>query len=217
MSVAQQARLYQKHDRGNAMNRVLRNGLSSRNSWVAGLLMLGLILVNLMLVKQNFAMRRELTARAEAVDPAAKSLTAGDLVKSIAGSDLNGRPYELNYGKDERKHLLFYFSPSCAYCVQQAPLWRDVLNKLDSSRVEVLGLVSEKHDKKAVVAQAEELGYFKTSTPLPVLFVTNESLVRYKLVATPTTLLISSAGNVEHVWVGKWDETKTNEVAAALK
>lgn len=199
------------------MKTILKSGPSSRNSWVAGLLILGLIMVNLLLVKQNFAMRRELKARAEAVDPATQSLKAGEVVTSIAGLDLNGRSYDLNYGKDKRKHLIMYFSATCAYCVQQAPLWRDVLNKLDSSRVEVLGLVSDKQDKKAVLTQAEELGYFKTSTPLPVLFVTNEALVRYKLVATPTTLLVSSAGNVEHVWVGKWDEAQTNEVAAALK
>jgi len=162
-------------------------------------------------------MRRELTARSEAVDPAAKSLREGDIVTAIAGLDLNGRPYELNYGQDQRERLLLYFSPSCAYCVQQAPLWRDMLNKVDRNRVEVLGLVSDHQDKQAVFTHAEELGYFKTRTPLPVLFVTNDSLVRYKLVATPTTLLVSSSGNVEHVWVGKWDERKTNEVAAALK
>jgi peroxiredoxin len=92
-----------------------------------------------------------------------------------------------------------------------------MLKKVDSSRVEVLGLVSDKLDKKTVFTHAEELGYFKTRTPMPVLFVSNESLVRYKLIATPTTLLVNSAGNVEHVWVGKWDEIKTNEVAAALK
>jgi peroxiredoxin len=180
-------------------------------------LILGLILVNLLLVKQNFAMRRMLTARADAVAPAVKSLKEGEVVTSIAGSDLNGRPYQLSYMNDERKRLIFYFSPSCSYCVQQAPLWRDVLNKLDSSRVDVLGLLSDKEDKKAVFAHAEELGYFKTRTPMPLLFVSNESLARYKLMATPTTLLVSNAGNVERVWVGKWDEMKTNEVAAALK
>lgn len=200
------------------MNKVLRTGLSSKRSWVTGFLILGLILVNLLLVKQNFAMRRLLTARADAVNPAAKSLKEGEVVTAIAGSDLNGRSYELNYSnsKDERKRLIFFFSPSCSYCVQQAPLWRDVLNKVDSRRVEVLGLLSNKEDKKAVFAHAEELGYFRTRTPMPLLFVSNESLARYKLLATPTTLLLSSAGNVEHVWVGKWDEIKTNEVAAAL-
>lgn len=199
------------------MNKDLKSRFSSRNSWVAGLLIGGLILVNLLLVRQNFAMRRELTARADAVDPAANSLKAGDVVTSIGGTDFNGGPRELSYGKDQRKHLLLYFSPSCSYCLQQAPLWRDILNQVDSGRVEVLGLVSDKQDKTAVFTHADGLGYFKTRTPLPVLFVTNESLVRYKLVATPTTLLVSSAGNVEHVWVGKWDQTKTNEVVSALK
>ena len=199
------------------MDNVLRGGRTSKNSWLAGILILGLIAVNLLLAKQNFAMRRQLTARAEAIDPAAKSLKEGELVTSIAGSDFDGRAYELNYGKDKRKHLLLYFSPSCSYCVQQAPLWRDALNKVDSSRIEVLGLVSDQQDKKTVFTHAEELGYFKTRTPLPLLFVSNESLARYKLIATPTTLLVSDGGKVEHVWVGKWDENKTNEVAMALK
>jgi thioredoxin-related protein len=199
------------------MNNVLRSRLSFKGAWLAGLLIIGLIAVNLLIVKQNFAMRRQLTERANAVNPNAKSLKEGDVVTSLVGSDLKGRKYEVSYGKDERKHLLFYFSPGCAYCVQQAHLWRDVLNKVDSNHVEVMGLVSDKEDQQAVLTHAEELGYLKTRTPLPVLFVSRESLARYKLIATPTTLLVSSDGNVEHVWVGKWDETKTNEVAAALK
>src|SRR6201990_2143138 len=129
---------------------------------------------------------------------------------------MDGQPYEVNYGKDERKRLLLYFSPSCAFCVQQAPLWRDILNKVDGHRVEVLGIVSDKLDKQAVYTHADELGYFRTKVPLPVIFATNETLVRYRLVATPTTLLIGKNGIVEHVWVGKWDEPKTAEVAEAL-
>lgn len=199
------------------MSEVLQSRRSSRRSWVAPLLILALIAVNLLLAKQNLAMRQQLRARAEAVNPAAQSLKEGEVVSSIAGTDLDGRPYEVNYGKDERKRLLLYFSPSCTYCVQQAPLWRDILNQMDSSRVEVLGLVSDQLDKQAVYTHAEELGYFKTKAPLPIIFASNESLARYRLVATPTTLLVSETGTVEHVWVGKWDETKTTEVAAALQ
>lgn len=199
------------------MYNVLRNRLSFKGSWLTILLILSLIAVNLLLARQNFAMRRQLDERARAVNPAAKSLKKGELVTSLIGSDLNGRSSQVDYGKDERKHLLMYFSPGCAYCVQQAHLWRDVLNKVDSSRFEVTGLVSNKEDQQAVFAHAEELGYLKTRTPLPVLFVSNESLARYKLIATPTTMLISGDGSVEQVWVGKWDETRVNEVAAALK
>jgi peroxiredoxin len=61
------------------------------------------------------------------------------------------------------------------------------------------------------------LGYFKTRTALPVVFVNDQTLARYKLTATPTTLLIDSAGKVEHAWVGKWDNAKLAEVAAAVE
>jgi peroxiredoxin len=47
--------------------------------------------------------------------------------------------------------------------------------------------------------------------------INDGSLARYKLTATPTTLLIDDDGKVEHAWVGKWDEEQANEVAAALK
>jgi len=199
------------------MNNSLPSHRSSRKSWVAALLIMGLIGVNLLLAKQNLAMRRQLSARADVVNPAAQSLREGEVVASIAGISLDGRPYELNYSKDERKHLLMYFSPSCPYCVQQAPLWRDVLNKVDTRRVEVLGVVSDQLDKQAVYTHADELGYFKTKVPMPIMFANNEALARYRLVATPTTLLVNKSGTVEHVWVGKWDDAKTTEVAAALK
>jgi len=199
------------------MYKLMQNRRSSLNSWVAPVLILGLIAVNVLLAKQNLAMRQQLRTQADAVNPAGQSLKEGEVVASIAGMGLDGRPYELNYDKDERKHLLFFFSPTCTYCVQQAPLWRDILNKVDCNRVEVLGLVSDKLDKQAVYTHAEELGYFKTKASLPVIFATNETLGRYRLVATPTTLLISKNGTVEHVWVGKWDEIKTAEVAEALR
>ena len=66
-------------------------------------------------------------------------------------------------------------------------------------------------------AHADEAGYFKTKTPLPLVFFDSESLGSYNLSATPTTLLINEDGTVAHAWVGKWDETSAMEVAAALK
>lgn len=193
------------------------NRASFPTSWVVRGLIFALIVANLLLVRQNFAMRRQLADWGKAGDATARSLKQGELVASVAGSDLEGKLYEVNYQKDERRHLLLYFSPACVYCVRQAPRWRELLEKVDSRRIEVMGIVSDKEDKNGVFAHVEELGYLKTKTPLPVLFVSNESLARYKLMATPTTLLIDDEGNVEHVWVGMWDEAKANEIAAALK
>lgn len=63
---------------------------------------------------------------------------------------------------------------------------------------------------------ADGLGYFKTRIALPVVFVNDQTLARYKLTATPTTLLIDNTGKVEHAWVGKWDKSKIAEVATAV-
>ena len=81
----------------------------------------------------------------------------------------------------------------------------------------MIGVVSDREDKRLVSAHADGAGYLKTKTPLPLIFFDSESLGSYKLSATPTTLLINEDGTVEHAWVGKWDETSVLEVAATLK
>jgi peroxiredoxin len=183
---------------------------------VDGGLILALSLVNLLLIKQNFDLRKQLSERGTKIDATANSLKAGEFVAPVVGAHLNGQPYELKY-KEDGRHLLLFFSPDCPYCVAQAPQWRDVLNKIDNSRFNVVGVVGEREDSRAVSAHAGELGYFSTKTPLPVVFFSNASLERYKLTATPTTLLIDADGRVEHAWVGKWDETKAHEISLALK
>jgi hypothetical protein len=77
-------------------------------------------------------------------------------------------------------------------------------------------VVSDLEDRQLVSSHAEGAGYFKTKTPLPIAFFNNELLGRYKLTATPTTLLIDEDGKVEQAWVGRWDETKAKEVIALL-
>jgi peroxiredoxin len=179
-------------------------------------LILALGILNILLLMQNLSLRRQVNS-AGRIDASANALNAGEFVKPITGTDLNGQPYQLQYANDGRKQLLMFFSPSCPYCVAQGPIWRDVLNRIDSSRFKVVGIVGDREDKLEVTNHANVLGYFETRVVLPIVTVSNEALANYKLTATPTTLLIDSNGRVEHAWVGKWDETKTAEVTAALK
>lgn len=186
-------------------------------SWLALTLIIALCVVNLLLVKQNMTLRRQLATRTKTTGATANSLRGGEVLAGFVGIDLSGQPYTLDYKKDGRQHLLLFFSPSCPYCVQQAPLWRDMLNRLDRNRFDVVAVVGDKEDKAAVTTHVEELGYLKAKVPPSIVFLGQEALTRYKLVATPTTLLINDSGKVEHVWVGKWDEPKVNEVSLALK
>jgi peroxiredoxin len=144
-------------------------------------------------------------------------LQRGDVVQAVNATDLEGHPYQLEYNNDGRHRLLLFFSPNCPYCQQQVPLWRELLDNVDSSRFTVVGVVSDRESKQSVSAHVAGAGYSKTKTPLSVVFFDNESLGTYKLTATPTTLLIDDDGKVEYAWVGKWDESRAREVAAVLK
>lgn len=189
---------------------------AARISWLGMALILSLSIANILLITQNLRLRKQLNA-AGRIEASASSLKRGETVTPFAGTDLNGQPYQVQYGKDGRKQLLLFFSPSCPYCVQQGPIWCDVLNRIDASRFNVVGIVGNREDKQEVSRHADLLGYFKTRIALPVVSVSDETLARYKLTATPTTLLIDGTGRVEYAWVGKWDEKKTAEIAAALK
>ena len=190
--------------------------VSSRKSWLPAALILILCVINLLLIKQNLDLRKQLAAGGR-TDLTTNVLKPGDLVSAVTATDLDGRPYQLNYKKDGRQRLLLFFSPNCPYCEQQSPQWRDLLDKVDGNRFLVVGIVSDREDKPSVSAHIEEAGYSRTKTPLPIVFFNNEMLGSYKLTATPTTLLINEDGKVEHAWVGKWDESSATEVAAALR
>lgn len=191
--------------------------MPGKKSWITIGLILTLCLVNLLLIKQNLDLRKQLAAGARTLDLTTNVLKPGDVVPAVTTTDLDGRSYQLAYNKDGRHRLLLFFSPNCPYCQQQSPLWRDLLDNIDSNRFTVVGVVSDKENKQFVSSHADGAGYFKTKTPLPVVFFDDESLGTYKLTATPTTVLIDEDGKVEHAWVGKWDQSRATEVAAALK
>jgi peroxiredoxin len=196
---------------------MIENKISPQKSWLSIGLILVLCVVNLLLIKQNLDLRKQLAAGGRTIDVTTNFLQPGDLVAPVTATDLDGRPYQLDYKKDGRQRLLLFFSPNCPYCREQSPLWRDLLDKVDSKRFTVIGVVNDREDKRLVSAHADGAGYFKTKTPLPLVFFDSESLGSYKLSATPTTLLINDDGTVAHAWVGKWDEASAMEVAAALK
>ena len=179
-------------------------------------LILALGVLNVLLIRQNFSLRKQLSAGGK-IEASATSLKPGEVITTpIAGTDLAGQPYGMHYGNDGKRYLLLFFSPSCPYCLQQGPIWAKLLNQIDASRFEVVGIVGDREDKQKVANHADSLGYFNTRLVLPVVSVSDELLARYKLTATPTTLMIDNSGTVEHVWVGKWDQSKIDEVNAAV-
>jgi hypothetical protein len=134
------------------------NSVPSQKPWLTIGLIVMLCLVNLLLIKQNLDLRRQLAAGARTLDLTTNVLQPGDIVSSVKATDLYGRPYNLQYNNDGRHRLLLYFSPNCPYCQQQSPLWRDLLNHVDGSRFTVVGVVSDREDKESVSAHVNGAG-----------------------------------------------------------
>ena len=106
---------------------------------VAVVLILALGILNVLLIRQNFSLRKQLNTSGK-IAASANSLKPGEVMTTqIAGTDLNGQPYQMHYGKDSKRHLLLFFSPSCPYCIQQGPIWANLLNLIDPTRFEVVG------------------------------------------------------------------------------
>lgn len=159
-----------------------------------------LLLVNVLLLRQNSAMRSEL----ERYQP--PKLEVGDKVFGFAAKTLNDETVHLDFSKNANRRFFLYFTPTCQYCKQQFPKWKEIISQAKDKNIEVFGVVSETESKEAIEKYLESLDCGENSkTPLPILFVSNEILRNYKLNLTPTTILVSPDGIVEQSWIGKAD------------
>lgn len=184
---------------------------SIKTNWYLWLFVVALTTVNILLLQQNIQLRSQVEKRSP------EPLQIGEKVQAFSGTGLDNQPIKINYTKSAKKRLFFYFTPSCKYCHQQFPDWKELLARADSERFEIFGLVSDKLKRDEI---EDYLRLFDcnliSNTPLPVIFAPTEMLDAYRLVSTPTTLLISPEGNVEKILIGKWNDEEKNIAFALL-
>lgn len=183
--------------------------MRSKRLTIAGLsiLLFTMAAGNALLIRQNLQMRRAL----KRFEPS--RLKAGDKVPSFTASGLSGEPVDVKYTGDGRKRILFFFTPTCPFCRQQFAYWREILERADGDRFEVIGLVDRAEDKTRLEEYTRTMGCSTDSqSPLRVAFIPNEIRRSYKLSETPITLVVASDGTVEKVWAGRWND---NDVAVA--
>jgi len=81
---------------------------SRQKSWLSIGLIVILCVVNLLLIKQNLDLRKQLRAGARTLDLTNNFLQPGDVVKPVTATELDGRPYQLDYNKDG--DTVYYYS-----------------------------------------------------------------------------------------------------------
>ena len=167
---------------------------------------------NLLLLNQNLRMRRSM----EAARPV--RLAAGDRVPWFTAAGLDGQQIDVSYTGQERDRLLFFYTPSCPYSRQQFPGWLELTDRVDKSKIEVLGLAADAEDKATLRQYLHEMGLGRSSgVTFTTALVTKEVRGTYKLSETPLTLLITNDGTVKEVWAGRWDSKALASVHGAFR
>lgn len=170
------------------------------------LFMLILLILNVILVKQNISLKASLSTRPKRDS----SLEPGMKVPALEGKDLDGNEMIISYGSDRRKTVLLSFSPQCGFCEKNMPNW-DAITKnanKDLFRVAAVSLIA--HGTKEYIARHNFV-----DTPL-IAEIKAENKIAYKFNSTPQTLLIDADGKVEKVWTGLIRGEVRKEVEQAL-
>lgn len=172
---------------------------SQRTHLLLGAMLLALAACNALLIVQNLRLRAELS-RYEVKAP-----QAGEKLRPFKAAGLDGRPVEVSFGGGGPKRVLLFFTPTCRYCHEQFPYWRELLSEADPNRFEIIGVVSQAEQRAEIEAYLRSVGFSGEAGPaMRVAFVPDEVRESYKLFSTPITLVVASDGTLEKAWRGRW-------------
>ncbi len=182
--------------------------LSRVGVWI---LLAALAITNVLLIRQNLQMRREI----EKYEP--RTLNVGERLPSFTAKGLDGAPVEVSYAANSRKKVLLYFTPTCPFCREQFAYWREMLERIDTNCFEVIGLVNELEDKTKLQNYLHFVNCSSESpTPLRVALIPDTVRDRYMLTSTPITLVLAADGTVEQNWAGRWTDDEIPVASSSL-
>jgi len=160
-----------------------------------------LLAANFALLRQNQQLKSQLGQ-----PPVPFEASAGTHVPDLAGHDLDGKPISIAYGNDQRKVLVFVFSPTCGFCAENWPKWWQVFPALNRAAVRPVAVDVSSSVTRDFIAQHQ-------MTDMPVVAQADpKTLVRYQFRLTPQTILVDAEGRVEKVWSGVLDESNVAEI-----
>ncbi len=160
-----------------------------------------LLAANIALLRQNRQLKAQLS-----LPPPTLEAAAGSQMPDLRGFDPDGKPVEVDYGKDPRKVLVLVFSPMCPFCDQNWPKWEQVISSLDRSVVRPVGVDVTSTVTAPFLSQHQLTG-------LPVfLKVEPKVTVNYHFQLTPQTILVDRAGKVEKVWTGVMTDSAVTDL-----
>jgi thiol-disulfide isomerase/thioredoxin len=122
-------------------------------------------------------------------------LEAGQSVPSFTAEGLDSTPVNVTYDGSGPKKVFLFFTPTCPYCRQQFAYWRELLERVDAERFEVIGVVAQSEDKPRLSEYLRTMGCTdEARTRLRVALAPDDVRQSYQLAATPITLIVNNDG-----------------------
>jgi len=156
---------------------------------------------NVALIRQNRELKNQMSLPQAALEAA-----PGTQVPDLKGYDVDKKALALAYGQDPRKVLVLVFSPTCHFCDENWPRWRQLVPELDPDAVRPIE-VDVTSTTTADFASQHQLG------DVPVIVqVDPAARIGYRFQLTPQTILVDRHGKVEKVWSGVLNDSAMAEI-----
>jgi peroxiredoxin len=131
-------------------------------------------------------------------------LQSGATVPSFDAIDLNGQARRVSYSEVPQPTVLYIFTPSCSWCARNL----DNLRELTSKKTPEYRFIGVSLSKDGLDEYVKAQGL-----KMPVLHgISDETRKKYRLGATPQTIVVSPNGQVMKDWVGAFAGPQKTEI-----
>lgn len=137
-----------------------------------------------------------------------QSLIPGALVPPIQGRTLEGNNAELHFDSVHVPTLLYVFTPQCGWCYRNLANLQ-ALSKQQGSTYRLVGLSLTRDGLTDYLAR-------HTITLPTYTDLSAQTVAKYRLGATPTTILVQPSGVVSYVWRGAYDVGVKHDIEKTL-
>lgn len=179
----------------------MKNQSNAIRKQILPLITLGLLIVNGLLIYQNFSLKSQLNGKKPI------EIKEADVLGEFEAENLDGGIERITYNQTGAKRVLLYFHPKCGWCKKQMPYWKELVSNADSQRFEITAITND--------SNVDELKGFINDysiNPWKVLIISEADVEKAHLNGTPITVVLDKHGKVEKVWIGMWRKNDLDEI-----
>lgn len=166
-----------------------------------GLFILLSVLI-VLLIYQNYKLKLQIENIFNASDQFFKK---GEIVQDFNVYTLDGDSTDITYKGRIKKFLFFIFSTACPHCERNLTYW-NLIAQNNASTCDIMGIsVQSNIENTKIYILERDVKFY-------VVVADTNFMKKYKVSGVPLTMLVSSSGAIDNIWVGELDSVKMTEI-----